>query len=275
MPLKLSRRVFLISAVLCVLLRVYLHIACIDPATGFYSGGQMIVILYEIVMVAAVAALMVLGLRGKPENPGIAVTPFLRLTMLAASIGALIMAVPVPAQIMGPSYLPTSQAAILLRLFVLSFSPLATAVMFIYMAVKSKERLAHINGTLMLFPVVWMASVLLTRFMDYTASRHVSDQMLTIVTLALATLFLLPMGRFAGSLTPQKAARQLFAFGLPFGLLAFSNCAGILAGPTAFYSGTGEKIQLAFTTPECAAFLLLGLFAVTVTFSVKEMEPAQ
>lgn len=273
MPLKLSRRVFLISAALCVLLRVYLHVAHIDPATGFYSGGQVFVILYEMILVAAVAVLMVLGLRGKPENPGIAVTPFLRFTMLAASIGAAVMAVPVPAQIMGPTYLPVSRAAIMLRLFVLSLSPLITAVMLIYMAVKSRDRLAHINGCLMLFPVVWMASVLLMRFMDYTASRHVSDQMLTIVTLALATLFLMPMGRFAGGLTPQKAARQLLAFGPSFGLLAFSDCAGILAGPTAFYSGTEEKIQLAFSTPECIAFLLLGLFAVTLAFSMREMEP--
>lgn len=267
MPFQLPRRIFAISAVLCVLLRVYLHVACLDPETGFYSGGLPVIVIYYVILAASAAAMLFLGLRGNTSQPEIAVTPLLRASTLAASVGAAIMAVPNSVHILGPDYLPRSMAVTGLRLFALSLAPLVTAVLLIYLAVKGKRAFARVNGYLMLLPVIWMAVLLLTRFMDYTASRHVSDQMLTIVTLALGTLFLLPLGRFAAGLTPGKAARQLAGFGLPFALLAFSVCAGILAGPH-----TG--VTLALSIPESAAFLLLGQYAAVMAFSLREGQAA-
>lgn len=262
MPYKLPRRIFLVTAALCVILRVYLHAACIDPETGFYEGGQALMFIYYAILVAGTLSILILGLLGKAENPVVSVTPALRLVTLAASLGVAILAVPATTWIIGPSYLPPSMAMILLRLFLLSFAPLVTVVLLVYIAVKSRSGFAHVSAYLMLLPVVWMAAILLTRFMDYTASRHVSDQMLTVAMLSFATLFLVPLGRISSGLTPEKAARQLVAFGLPFALLAFSVCAGILASP-----GTAS---LALSIPESIAFLLLGLYAAVLAFSLQE-----
>lgn len=262
MALKYPRRIFIAAAVICVVLRVYLHRFCIDPETGFYSGGAPVAVIYYVLLIAAVAALLLLGLRNTPEKARVVMTLPLRVITLAASVGVAILAVPSPGQITGPDYLPHPFPVIFLRLFLLSAAPFITVLLLVYLAVKSKDALAHVNGVLMLLPVIWMAAVLLTRFMDYTASRHVSDQMLTIVTLAFATLFLLPMGRAAAGITPEKAARQLSAFGLPFGLLALSTCAGILVGPNG-------PTHLALSTMESVAVLLLGVFAAAMVFSLK------
>lgn len=255
MSYKLSRRLFVIAAVVCTLLRIVIHRACIDPSTGFYMGNRAFTMTYSFLILAAILLFFVSGLSHKPQNPQIPVLPPLRFSALLGSIGILILAVPSQSKIYGPNYLPLSRFGIVIRLIGLSALPLVAAVLLIYFAVKSsKEKMAHINGYLAMIPCLWMAAVLVTRFMDYTASRHVSDQMLSIVAMGFGTLFFLAFGRFAAGADLVKAGQQTAAFAYPFSLAALSAGAGILIGPQA-------SIPLALSIPEAVAFLLLGIFA--------------
>ena len=47
MSYKLSRRLFVIAAVVCTLLRIVIHRACIDPSTGFYMGNRAFTMTYS------------------------------------------------------------------------------------------------------------------------------------------------------------------------------------------------------------------------------------
>lgn len=255
MSYKMSRRFFIIAAVVCTLLRIVIHRVSVDPKTGFYTGSQAFPMVYSFLLLAAILIFFIRGIIYKPGNPRITAFPSLRLSALLGSIGILILAVPNQSKIYGPNYLPLSRIGIVIRLIGLSVMPLITAAILIYFAVKSsKQKTVHINGYLAMIPCLWMATVLVTRFMDYTASRHVSDQMLSIVAMAFGTLFFLSFGRFLAGADLVKAGQQTAAFAYPFSLAALSAGAGILIGP---YS----SIPLALSVPEAFAFLLLGIFA--------------
>lgn len=255
MSYKKSRQFFMIAAIVCTLLRIVIHRVSIDPQTGFYTGSQAFPMVYSFLILAAILLFFISGLSYKPKSPKITAFPSLRLSALFGSIGILILAVPSQSKIYGPNYLPLSWIGIVVRLIGLSVMPVITAALLIYFAIKSsKEKMARINGYLAMVPCLWMATVLVTRFMDYTASRHVSDQMLSIVAMAFGTLFFLSFGRFLAEADLVKAGQQTAAFAYPFSLAALSAGAGILIGPH-------SSIPLALSVPEAVAFLLLGIFA--------------
>ena len=60
MTIKLSKRLFLAAAILCVLLRCALKFISIDPDTGYYEGYDALVLLFNLLLTVSTAALIVL-----------------------------------------------------------------------------------------------------------------------------------------------------------------------------------------------------------------------
>ncbi len=113
-----------------------------------------------------------------------------------------------------------------------------------------------IHGLLLLVPLAWQVALLLSSFMEYTAIRSVSDQMLTTVMLILLAPFLLAHARVLGQIDPDRGARQAVVFGLPFALVAFCACMGMLAASLA-----GRGVTVAPSPVFSAFYLFFGIYA--------------
>lgn len=267
MSLSLCRRIFLIAAVICIPLRIYLHLTQIDPQTGFYSGSVAISYVFYAVLLVAIAALLFGGTRAPITRPVIATSPFLRVAAVAGAIGLALLSIQSKAALVGPYYMPNPPFLVAMRILGLTVFPLVAAVALLYTAVKSKSSFAHVNGYLSIILDLWMVFFLMSSFMYYTASRHVSDQMLVIVCLALGSLVFIPLGRLCAGVSVQRAARQTIALGLPFALVVFATTAGIVA------SGPQEQM-LSLSLTQSIALMLIAIYVVVLCFSIREESPA-
>ena len=172
---------------------------------------------------------------------------------LAAQSGQLEM-------LQGAITMPALIAALVVTLvsfLCLGIAPFVTGGLFLMIARRTEDSQSRpIHGLLLLVPLAWQVALLLSSFMEYTAIRSVSDQMLTTVMLILLAPFLLAHARVLGQIDPDRGARQAVVFGLPFALVAFCACMGMLAASLA-----GRGVTVAPSPVFSAFYLFFGIYA--------------
>ena len=140
-----------------------------------------------------------------------------------------------------------------------------TGFLFLATGIKGVNAAKRPHGALLLFPVLWQTAVLLTTFMSYTRMRSVSDQLLSIAMLILMVPFLLANGRMLSGIDTEKGTHQLMMFGLPFSLIAIPFSIGILCA-----SFAGKTVAIGPTNVAAAFYLCMGIYAVSMVFSLKK-----
>lgn len=263
---KLLHLYFIGFTAICTGLRLFLKFASIDPLTGYYEGYDAIAGLFNLLMLVGVGGCLLLGwiLPGETNLPvsrirrmaavlvGVACFPA-GVSGLAAQSGRLEM-------LQGALTMPALIAALVVTLvsfLCLGVAPFVTGGLFLMIARRNGDpQPGPFHGLLLLVPLAWQVALLLSSFMEYTAIRSVSDQMLTTVMLILLAPFLLAHARVLGRIDPERGARQSVMFGFPFALIALCACTGMLAASVA-----GRGVVSAPSPVFSAFYLFLGIYA--------------
>ena len=269
---KTPKLLFIFFAVACAVLRVYLKLTAVDPSTGFYEGGGIAVPTLNLLLVAGVAALLLLGLiqsRGRAART-LRLCPVCRALAALTGVSGAVFAAVFGAERLRGFELPGGSGANLLLLglllqFVAFFiAPLLSALYFLWIGLKGGEEGFSANGWLALAPLVWQIGLLLVTFMGYTAVRSVSDQMLTVVSMILIAPFLLSHARATADVDRSRGLAQLAAYGLPFALVSLTVSVGMLAALPA-----GRAVGAALGLPGAVFYLCAGLYAAALSFAVR------
>lgn len=261
---KLPKQIFIFSAIACIGLRIFLKLTAVDPVSGFYEGNRLVVVLFTALLAIGVLLLILQGLRKRACGISVVCTMPLKLLAMLSGIFAVVGGV----KGLYHSIIEFSNFRMSLSFLTLFMNGIgvASGVLLLHIGIKNRvgQPLAEYNGALLLLPLFWQVPVLLSTFMSYTAIRSVSDQLLTVVMLVLLIPFLLAHGRVLGNIDPRKGVRHLYAFGLPFSLLALTTASGIIA---AFV--VGKALSIGPDLLGMLSYLLLGLYAAALVFSVK------
>lgn len=273
MTLQFIKRIFPAAAIVCAVWRTYLHMAYIDPDTGFYLASGPLVFGFNTVFLLCMVLLPFLAARANiPEDIGLPRNTGVKSTLLFCGVCAAMVSIPAFLEIaaFGLGGDGRSMIATIAQLLLFAIGPLVTAVLFLAAAARggNEGRLGEppLNAYLMLIPVIWQGAIMLQRFMRFTASRHVSDQMLAIVLLVFAVPFLLAFARVAAGIDKEKGTRQMVVFGLLYALAAFTFCPAMFTGLAA----EGWP-RFSLSLVETLFYLSLGVFAVAAIYSVRSM----
>lgn len=263
---KLLHLYFIGFTAVCTGLRLFLKFASVDPLTGYYEGYGAVVWLFNLLLLAGIGGCLLLGWL-QPRRSYLPVSRIRRMAAvlvgvacfpagvsgLAAQSGQLEM-------LQGAITMPALIAALVVTLvsfLCLGIAPFVTGGLFLMIARHTEDSQSRpIHGLLLLVPLAWQVALLLSSFMEYTAIRSVSDQMLTTVMLILLAPFLLAHARVLGQIDPDRGARQAVVFGLPFALVAFCACMGMLAASLA-----GRGVTVAPSPVFSAFYLFFGIYA--------------
>lgn len=272
---RTSKLVFILFAAICAGLRVYLKLYVIDGSSGFYEGGGSLPLIFNLLLALGVAVLLILSLKPRAEAVRVLrYSPGVRLLSLLLGASALVYA--------GTELLTrideqlsmtgdTANLAIGLVFTGVVFALLPAFAGFTFFRVglgaRGDSSAFHISPYLALSPVLWQVALLLTLFMKYTAVRHVSDQLLTILMLVCFAPFLLSNARVLSDVVHDRGIKRLATFGLPFALLAFSVSAGVIASYI-----VGNPLYISLSLPGAIFFLIAGIYAVVICFSDKEVQ---
>ncbi|MCR2027088.1 hypothetical protein [Anaerotruncus colihominis] len=273
MTIKLSKRLFLAAAILCVLLRCALKFISIDPATGYYEGYAALVLLFNVLLAVSAFALIALPLLQKASGGysirlGGATRLFSALSgaaLLLFTAGRILAAVKEIAFVSGA---PLSFLLSTLGVFVfMGIVPALSGGILIAAGLRARGQsgAAGMNGWLLLVPLVWQVAQLLVTFMDFTAVRHVSDQMLAVMSMVLGAPFFLAHGRILSGIGHDKGARQMAAFGLSFALLSLT-----LSIPSIAASLSGRAFPFGLPLTGSILYLCLGLYAAFLGLSIRQ-----
>lgn len=274
MTSRTAKLVFTFFAAICAGLRVNLKLSVIDGLSGFYEGGGSMPLIFNLLLLVGVALLLLLSLKRRPEVTRVLeYRPCVRLLSLLLGAATLVYAgTELLKRIDEQLSLPgdTMSLAIGLTFTGLVFALLPALAAFtlfrVGLGARGDSSGFRISPYLALTPVLWQVALLLTLFMKYTAVRHVSDQLLTVLMLICFVPFLLSNARVLSDVSHDRGVGRLATFGLPFALLAFSVSAGVIASYV-----VGNPLYIALSLPGAIFFLIAGVYATVVCFSVKEV----
>ncbi len=273
---KLQKLIFPAALLCCAVLRIYLKLSAIDPATGFYENNLMSASLFSWILGASCLVLLLFGWlpKDKSDAPALHMGLFARGCLVVSGIAAMVF--------IGSSLFDQVDSLLTFNpdvagatvvfsllfsvagIFCMLVAPVITGILFIVIGLRGNRGTGRYHGALLLLPVLWQTAMLLTTFMGYTLMRSVSDQMLAIVMLILMVPFLLANGRVLGGIDAKKGARQLAMFGLPFSLVAVSLSLGVLI------AGFADKsVEIGLSSFAAVFYLCMGLYAASAVFSLR------
>ncbi|MEM1484688.1 hypothetical protein V6615_07365 [Oscillospiraceae bacterium PP1C4] len=268
MNYKLPKTIFIFSSIACVALRIFLKLSAVDSFTGFYEGDTLTVIIFNILLGAAIIAMFALGLLAKPTAHTMNYRLPSRILAMLTGISALVFSsTNLFSQI---SEFTNFSASLNLASLVFNLIGVASGVVFLNLGFRMHSDSAgyRANGVLLLLPLLWQVYVLLTSFMSYTAIRSVSDQLLATLMLISLVPFLLAHGRILAGADTNRGIRHLVAFGLPFSLLALTTSIGTIAAALA-----GKPLEIALSFTGAVFYLVTGLYAASCIFSLSDQAP--
>ncbi len=273
---KLQKLIFSAALVCCAVLRIYLKLSVIDPATGFYENNPMSAFVFHWILGVSCIATMLIGWLSKDKGD----VPVLRMGLcergflIASGIAALVFSgsslfeqvdslLTFNPNLVGAGVLFSLLLSVF-GVFCLLVAPVITGILFVVIGLKGNNGAGSYHGVLLLLPVLWQTATLLTTFMDYTLMRSVSDQRLAIIMLILMVPFLLANGRMLGGIDAKKGARQLTIFNLPFSLIAVPLSLGVLIAGFA-----GKSVEIGLSPFAALFYLCMGLYAAASVFSLR------
>lgn len=255
---KTTKTVFIFSAICCTVLRVLLKLNAVDPSTGFYEGGGILVPVFNFLLGVSAVALLALGLLWRPAAPSGGGAP----RVLTAVLGAATLAYSAY-EILSLMNTMDISSALLPLLF--QFVGAASGFSFLWIAFTQRGISSHAAAYAMLLPLVWQVYTLLSLFMKYTIIRSASDQLLNVLMLVFLAPFLLAHGRLLGGINPEKGRRHQLAFGLPFALFAVTASCGTIVATLG-----GRSVDIALGMPAAIYYLVFAAYAVSCVFSTRD-----
>lgn len=272
MLLKPKKLVFSAALIVCILLRVYLKLSAIDPATGFYTGNLAVSSIFNWITAIACIGLLLMGWfsSNKSHSPRLHKDFGVRVFSVLTGISTFVFIGSTFQKqvddLLTLTYGSSMISSLLLSavgIFCLIVAPVVSGFLFLTVGIKGCSK--HYHGALFLFPILWQTALLLSTFMSYTLMRSVSDQLLMIVSLLFIIPFLLANGRILSGTNAEKGAHQLSMFGLPFALVAVPSSIGILSSAV-----SGKTVMIGPSVFAAVFYLCIGLYAIAMVFSRKE-----
>lgn len=272
MLIKPKKLVFSAALIISILLRVYLKLNEIDPATGFYAGNLTASHVFNWITTIGCIGLLLFGWFSskKSSSPQLHKEFGIRIFSVLTGISTFVYLGSTfqkqVDELLTLTYGSSMISSLLLSavgIFCLIVAPVVSGFLFLTVGIKGCRK--HYHGALFLFPILWQTALLLSTFMSYTLMRSVSDQLLMIVSLLLIIPFLLANGRILSRTNSEKGAHQLTMFGLPFALVAVPSSIGILSASVA-----GKTVEIGPSVFAAVFYLCIGLYAIAMVFSLKE-----
>lgn len=246
--------------------RIVLKLNYMDVFTGFYSGGDLYVLIFNLMLAAAVIPMFVTNRLKKPDddyplddrNRAIAL-----LCILTGAAMAAFAIVGAPESMLRQNY---SELFYQLRGYVNIVLGLLSAAAFLYLGIGGvfgRKKPPH--GLLAIIPAVWQIVILVLRYNYYTTVVSISDHLLIVLFMIFNSLFLMGMARTV-CMQMRKDGRN---YAIPSGLCA-SLCGFLLVIPNYIY-------MLAYSEPmpvvlmgvvESAYVLVMSLYALVFVISL-------
>lgn len=252
----------LYAAALCICgtLRVILKLRYIDAATGFYSGGAALVLIFNILL-ALVPVTMFVSNRLKrvdgdyPVSLRDGFTSFIAILTGLSLLAYALFGMP-------EITLEQGRSAFLhgISTFMNLFLGVISGISFLYLGVCGVlGREKPPSGLLLLAPSIWQIVLLISRFNAYTTVTTISDHLLAVLFMVFNSLFLIGYSRTAcGQL--RKDGRN---YTIPAGLCA-SLCGFLLVIPNYVYMFVYKALMpvALLTVYESIFVLVMSLYAL-------------
>lgn len=256
--------VTLLCSMVCIPLRVYIELQCIDPATGFYQGGVALRWVYALLLAAAILCLLVPRRRSsgslKPASGRICLLPAGILLSISAGISAWNTLGRLLVQVWSKA-----GATLVMGTVVCIAAAAVSCLVFLGLAFFffGRERQYGFQPLFLLAPVLWILQLLVQRFSQFTALSSISDQKLFVGFLGLSCLFLLFHARAVGGVDPDRGRRWSIPLGYGVFLLGAPLAAGraaVLLSGAAAYSTLSDADTLLVAS--------LALYALVYSYTV-------
>ena len=256
--------VTLLCSMVCIPLRVYIELQCIDPATGIYQGGVALRWVYALLLAAAILCLLVPRRRSsgslKPASGRICLLPAGILLSISAGISAWNTLGRLLVQVWSKA-----GATLVMGTVVCIAAAAVSCLVFLGLAFFffGRERQYGFQPLFLLAPVLWILQLLVQRFSQFTALSSISDQKLFVGFLGLSCLFLLFHARAVGGVDPDRGRRWSIPLGYGVFLLGAPLAAGraaVLLSGAAAYSTLSDADTLLVAS--------LALYALVYSYTV-------
>ena len=252
--------IYVIALVICCGIRGYLSLTGgINAVTGFYSGSRVLVSTFNLVLLGALLSWTVMTVMRRPEHEyplpfkGASVSVSLVLTAAAILLCAAADVyelrdrmfygiVPAPNT---SFYLAVgiSRLNLIMMWIKLALAALAAIGLVLLALRRDIGRLAFLG----VFPALWQLAAIYDRYISYMAPSQISENMLSILFMAIAPVFLLGQARAICGFKQQNSRNLLVPAGLAVSLIGFTYALPKLALLALDYIDLAFGWELAFT----------------------------
>ncbi len=185
-----------LALIVCGACRILLKLNFMDVATGFYKGGDFIVLIFNILLAAVPIILFASNRLEKTDDDYSVYTRGRAVNLLAILTGLTIIAFAV---IGAPeSYLQQGHSVLFyqIRDYVNIFLGVLSGLAFVYLGVSGVfGRNKPPFSLVVVIPAIWQLVLLITRYNSYTTVVSISDHLLLVLFMICASLFLMGQAR--------------------------------------------------------------------------------
>lgn len=226
--MNFSKLFFALGGIVCLALRIFLIFNNnINPATGFFAGGNFSVSFYNTFLALCLVIIVLYGLfksnptHFKVKNPlifGIS-SALCGIVILAVSAREFLGVVQTIFSYVSPEiYIKDSLLYIVYEIFRL-FLGIASAATFISFSISNNTFFRH--SGLLLCPSIWTFLYALQQFKSYPQIADMSDRVLWFLTIGFFCLNMLGEARIFRSLNSKKGMKYVNAYGYSCALCGF------------------------------------------------------
>lgn len=212
--------IYVLALVICGAARIMLKLRFMNPDTGFYTQNNGIVLIFNIVLLAAVVALFLMNrLRRVTSDYAVhyrsRVAGFFCLLTGVAVIAYALMGDPYPDMEQG-----YSETLLIARDYIAAGLGVIAGLALIWLGIGGLlDKVSRKAIVPALFPCLWQLYMLVTRFNSYTVLTTISDNLLAVLFMVFAALFLIGQARTIFGLTRKDGCNYTLASGLCASLL--------------------------------------------------------
>lgn len=255
-----------IALAVCLVCRIILKLNYMDTLTGFYSGGDLSVLIFNVLLASAPVIMFASNRlkRADDDYPLDATSrPLMVLSLLTGAVMIAFAVVGAPESQLHQNY---SELFCTIRDGVILVLGVISGLAFLYLGfggVFGRKKVPA--GLLIAVPAVWQIVMLVLRYNYYTTVISISDHLLLVLFMIFNSLFLLGMARTL-CMQMRKDGRN---YAIPSGLCS-SLCGFLLVLPNYAYMGVNLKPMPVGLLGlfESAYILIMSLYALIFVISL-------